>query len=179
LTFFFVCALVSASLPQDDGAWWTPFYRKGLELIEHKQYEAAREEFGKILKRNNKVVQGHYGLGLSYAAEKPDSREALMHFRKATQIDPQFAEAYYQSGLVYANLRQHNQALKALRIATQKRSTFVEAWLKLAETEAATGGSGAVVETYKRAFKHLPDSKVLYDKLLSAAILHHEVSILK
>lgn len=174
LVLFAVCVSVSASLSQTGGEWWSTLYHDGLELIEQKQYAAAREQFESILKRDNKVAQGHYGLGLSYAAEKPDSREALNHFRKAAQINPQYAEAYYQSGLIYAKMKRYRDARKEFLTATQKRPTFVEAWLKLAETEAASGGSGAVVEAYKRAYKHLPDSEVLYDKLLSAAILYHE-----
>jgi tetratricopeptide (TPR) repeat protein len=174
LALFFVCASVSAGLSQNDSAWWSSFYQKGLELIEQKQYEAAREQFESILKRDNKVAQAHYGLGLSSAAEKPDNREALKHFRRATQINPQYAEAYCQSGLVYARMKRYNDARNAFRTATQKNPAFVEAWLKLGETEAESGGSSGVVEAYQDAYRNVPDSEVLYDKLVSAAILHHE-----
>ncbi|HEX9653485.1 MAG TPA: tetratricopeptide repeat protein [bacterium] len=143
-------------------------------MIEQKQYEAAREQFERILQRDNKVAQGHYGLGLSYAAEKPDSREALKHFQKAAQINKQYPEAYYQCGLVYASMKRYNDARDAFRAATRTNPTFVEAWLKLGETEVASGGSSGIVEAYINAYKNVPDSEALYDKLLSAAILHHE-----
>lgn len=170
----FICASCGASFSQNGRDWWNTFYHKGLELIEQKQYEAAREQFERILKRDNKVAQGHYGIGLSYAAEKPDSREALKYFRKAAQINPQLAEAFYQSGLIYARMKRYNDARDAFRTATRRNPTFVEAWLKLGETEAESGASGGVVEAYKNAYKNVPDSEALYDRFLTAAIVHHE-----
>ena len=105
LVFIIISTTVSVSPAQNGKDWWISLFNEGFKLIEQQQYAAAREQFKKILKRNKKVAPAYYGLGLSYAAEKPDSRDALNQFKKATKIDKHYGEAYYQSALVYINLK--------------------------------------------------------------------------
>ena len=74
-------------LSQNGTDWWESMFQSGMSLLEQKQYTAAREEFKKIVTKNKNIAQAYYGLGLSYALEKPDSREALNQFKKAIKID--------------------------------------------------------------------------------------------
>jgi tetratricopeptide (TPR) repeat protein len=71
-------------------------------------------------------------------------------------------------------MKRYNNARTAFRTATQKDPSLVEAWLKLGEIEAASGGSSGVVAAYKNAYRNVPGNAALYEKFLGAAILYHE-----
>lgn len=174
LSLLLLSAGVDVILSQTGNDWWEPMFQTGLALLEQKQFAAAREQFSKILIRNKNIAQAYYGLGLSYAIEKPDSRDALNQFKKAIKIDENYAEAYYQSALVYINMKQFQDARDLLYAATRKDPKFVAAWLKLGEVEAEHGESSKAVEAYLKAYSNNPDSEDLYNRLLSSSIKLHE-----
>lgn len=176
LCLILLFAGVDVILSQTGNDRWEPMFQTGLSLLEQKQFAAAREQFEKILARNKNIAQAYYGLGLSYALEKPDSREALNQFKKAINIDENYAPAYYQSALVYINMKQFQDARGLLYTATRKDPTFVDAWLKLGEVEAEHGESSKAIEAYLKAFNNKPDSEDLYNRLVSSSIKLHEES---
>jgi tetratricopeptide (TPR) repeat protein len=174
LSLMLLSAGVDAILSQTGNDWWEPMFRTGLSLLEQKQFAAAREQFEKILIRNKNIARAYYGLGLSYAIEKPDSREALDQFKKAIKIDENYAEAYYQSALVYINMKRFRDARGLLDTATRRDPKFVAAWLKLGEVEAERGESSQALEAYIQACKNNPDNEDLYNRLISSSIKFHE-----
>src|SRR5271169_4220450 len=66
--------------------------------------------------------------GLSYV-DKKQYDAAAIQFKKALQVDPKFAEAYYQLGLVYLRQQRGKEAYEQLTIATNLDPKNIKAHL--------------------------------------------------
>jgi tetratricopeptide (TPR) repeat protein len=76
------------------------------------------------------------GLGLM---SKDDYARAAGFFERATQIDADYAEAWYQAGFAYGTLGKHAEALKASRNAAKIRPDWAEAQINIGASSFALG----------------------------------------
>jgi tetratricopeptide (TPR) repeat protein len=76
------------------------------------------------------------GLGMM---SKDDYTHAVSYFEKATQVDPDYAEAWYQTGFAYGMLGRHADALKSSRQAARIRPAWAEAQINIGASSFALG----------------------------------------
>jgi hypothetical protein len=136
LIFFTLILILSpktdfVSLANQSGNWWQKDYDQGIKLFIEGNVQEAEKKFRTILSRDEEIAEAWYGLGLIEQKVHPDSNIVEEYFRKALNISPRYADAYFQLGLYYTNLQQLDNAEKSLIRAVKSDTTHDRAWMKL------------------------------------------------
>src|SRR6478672_11048893 len=105
-----------------------------------------------IQKNKRSAAETAYSQGLAQLS-RDDYARAVVNFEKAVDIDPNYAEAWYQAGYCYGVLGRHSDALRASRQAAKLRPEWTAAWLNIAASSYALGQFKDAVEGYKQAIK--------------------------
>ena len=98
------------------------------------------------------AAQSLYSQGLGVLS-RDDYARAVGFFEKAAEIDPNYAEAWYQAGFCYGMLGRHNEALKASRNAARLRPNWSETFVNIGASSFALGQFKEAVEAYRTATK--------------------------
>ena len=98
------------------------------------------------------AAQSLYSQGLGILS-RDDFAKAVAFFEKAVEIDPNYAEAWYQAGFCYGMLGRHNEALKASRQAAKLRPNWTETFVNIGASSFALGQYKDAVEAYRTAVK--------------------------
>lgn len=88
---------------------------EGMKLIESDNYEAALDVFEKMT-QEGETAEAYYNIGY-IKTSLGQYGEAIVAFRKATQLDRLFAKAYEAMGRAYQKLGRKGDAEKALQKA--------------------------------------------------------------
>ncbi len=78
-----------------------------------------------------KIKQRYYGLGWTFFDEEQYNR-AIIEFRSAINIDPEFKKAHNHLGVVYIKQEKYTEAIHALKKAINIDERFKEAYFNLA-----------------------------------------------
>lgn len=73
---------------------------RALALVERKKFKKAERKLTKLLSEHPGYHMVHYGMGVLYAF-KGQIEEGIAHLKKAVDIFPYFAEAYFNLGIAY------------------------------------------------------------------------------
>ncbi len=103
------------------------------------------------------TAQNLYSQGLARLS-LDDYSKAVSFFEKAVEVDPSYAEAWYQAGFCYGMLGLHQEALKASKRAVSLRPDWAEAWLNVGTSSFALGQFKDAVEAYRQATKLDPSN---------------------
>jgi serine protease Do len=118
--------------------------------------------FNAEMQKSKRVAaQNLYSQGLARLSVD-DYAKALIFFERAVEIDPDYAEAWYQAGFCYGVLGKHQEALKASRRAASLRPDWVEPWLNIGTSNFALGQYKEAAEAYKQATKLDPSNPDAY-----------------
>jgi tetratricopeptide (TPR) repeat protein len=107
-------------------------------------------------KNKRSAAQTLYSQGLGILS-RDDFARAVAFFEKAVDVDPNYAEAWYQAGFCYGMLGRHSDALKASRRAAQLRPEWAQTYLNIGASSFALGQFKDAVDAYRQAVK-LDDS---------------------
>ncbi|NOT46634.1 MAG: tetratricopeptide repeat protein [Acidobacteria bacterium] len=108
-------------------------------------------------KNKRAVAESLYSQGVALLS-RDDFARALPYFEKATETDPNYAEAWYQAGFSYGILARHAEALKASKQAAKLRPEWAETYVNIGASSYALGQFGPAAEAYRQAIR-LDDSK--------------------
>jgi tetratricopeptide (TPR) repeat protein len=98
------------------------------------------------------AAQSLYSQGLGILS-RDDYARAVTFFEKAVEIDPNYAEAWYQTGFCYGMLGRHNEALKASKQAAKLRPNWSETYVNIGASSFALGQYKEAAEAYRTATK--------------------------
>jgi tetratricopeptide (TPR) repeat protein len=113
-------------------------------------------------KNKRSLAQSLYSQGLGVLASD-DFARALGFFERAADIDPNYAEAWYQAGFCYGMLGRHADALKASRQAAKLRPDWAETFVNIGASSFALGQYKDALEAYRQAVKLDSDNaEILY-----------------
>jgi tetratricopeptide (TPR) repeat protein len=101
-------------------------------------------------KNKRAAAQSLYSQGLAQIS-RDDYAKAVAYFDRATEIDPNYAEAWYQAGFCYGMLGKHADALKASRRAAALRPEWAETFVNVGASSFALGQFKDAVEAYRQA----------------------------
>jgi tetratricopeptide (TPR) repeat protein len=104
-------------------------------------------------KNKRKSAENFYSQGLRMIS-RDDYTKALPFFEKAVEIDPNYAESWYQAGFCYGMLARHQDSLKASRQAAKLRPTWAETYVNIGASSFALGQFKEAVEAYRQAAKN-------------------------
>ena len=103
-------------------------------------------------KNKRAAAQSLYSQGLGIVS-RDEYAKALIYFEKAVEIDPTYAEAWYQAGFCYGMVGRHNDALKASKQAARLRPEWAETFVNIGASSYALGQYKDAVEAYRQATK--------------------------
>ena len=108
-------------------------------------------------KNRRAAAQSFYSQGLGILS-RDDYAKAVGYFEKATEIDPNYAEAWYQAGFCYGMLGRHNEALRASRQAAKLRPDWAETFVNIGASSFALGQFKDAAEAYRQSTKLDPNN---------------------
>jgi tetratricopeptide (TPR) repeat protein len=108
-------------------------------------------------------------------------QEAVEHFKRAAELSPDFAEAYYRLGLAYNAVKQSEEADKAFADAVKAYEKIVkqepknsDAFYFLGLSQQKLGKYDEAVKAFKEAVKHAPQEND--DKYFELAAAHFKIA---
>jgi tetratricopeptide (TPR) repeat protein len=93
-----------------------------------------------------------YAQGLGFLS-RDEWTKAVPYFEHATDADPDYAEAWYQTGFCYGMLGRHAESLKASRQALRLKPDWAEAYVNIGASLYALGQFRDAADAYKQATK--------------------------
>ena len=103
-------------------------------------------------KNKRSTAEHFYSLGLAQLS-RDDYARALPNFEKATEADPNYAEAWYQAGYCYGSLGRHTEALRASRQAAKLRPDWSDTYINIGASSFALGQYKDAADAYRQAIK--------------------------
>ena len=103
-------------------------------------------------KNKRAAAERLYSQGLGVLS-RDDFARAAAYFEKAVEVDPNYAEAWYQAGFSYGMLGKHEDALKASKQAAKLRPEWTETYVNIGASSYALGKYDDAVNAYKQATK--------------------------
>ncbi len=104
------------------------------------------------LKNKRAAAQNLYSQGLGILS-RDDYGKAVAYFEKAVEVDPNYAESWYQAGFCYGMLGKHTEALKASRQAARLRPEWAETHINIGASSFALGQYKEAADAYRIAAK--------------------------
>ncbi len=103
-------------------------------------------------KNKRAAAQALYSQGLGILSRDEYARAAV-YFEKAAEIDPNYAESWYQAGFCYGMLGRHADALRASRQAAKLRPEWAETFVNIGASSYALGQYKDAADAYRQATK--------------------------
>ena len=113
----------------------------------------------------------HNNLGL-VLAERGAMDEAIVHLRRAVEVDPAFVEAYTNLGNFLAQRGSRDEAIAHLRHALQIEPAFVNAHNTLGNILADRGALDEAIQHFRKALQTNPQSAMTHYNLARALAKH-------
>ena len=103
----------SSSKPKTDTRPGVAEYNAGVKLMKKGKYPQAQSKFEEALAKDEKMAVAHNNLGYSLRKQGPEKyTEALRHYDRAVELDPELAEAYMYRGVLHVLLGDETRALE-------------------------------------------------------------------
>ena len=110
---------------------------------------------------NYTSAQVAFFMGLGKQNEQKH-KEAIEHYNKAIEINPQFTETYYNRGVVKSVLGKHEEAIEDYSKAIKINPQFAEAYYNRGATKSALGQNQEAIEDYSKAIEINPQFAEAY-----------------
>ncbi|MBP6003821.1 MAG: tetratricopeptide repeat protein [Pyrinomonadaceae bacterium] len=125
-----------------------------LKIAEVQSFSSLSAE---TQKNKRSSAERLYSQGLAMLS-RDDFARAVPYFEKAVETDPNYAEAWYQSGYCYGVLGRHTEALRASRQAAKLRPEWSETYVNIGASSYALGQYKDAVEAYRQAIRFDEDN---------------------
>ena len=103
-------------------------------------------------KNKRSAAERLYSQGLAQLS-RDDFARAVPYFEKAAEVDPTYAEAWYQAGYCYGILERHIEALRASRQAAKLRPDWAATHINIGASSYALGQYKEAVDAYRQAIR--------------------------
>ena len=103
-------------------------------------------------KNKRSAAERMYSQGVAVLSRDEFSK-AVEFFERATELDPNYAEAWYQTGFSYGSMGRHNESLKASKQAARLRPDWAEAFINIGASSFALSQFKEAAEAYRQALK--------------------------
>ncbi|MCB9264345.1 MAG: tetratricopeptide repeat protein [Lewinellaceae bacterium] len=92
-----------------------------------------------------------------YLSDMGELPEAIEMYRRISRVDPQYDEAYFNSGLIYLDMDSIEQARKQFDIAIETSPTHIMAYYYRGLTQEMLGNREAAMADYEQALRMAPN----------------------
>jgi tetratricopeptide (TPR) repeat protein len=130
--------------PEGEAAEAVKLYNKGVDSMEKGDFAKAQERFTEALAKKEDFAEAHNNLGYALRKQgKAHYGEALEHYNRALELNPELAAAYQYRGVLYV-LRGEEDKAKAdhATLAELDRAMADELLQVIASGEEPKGNAG-------------------------------------
>ena len=103
-------------------------------------------------KNKRAAAERLYSQGVAHLS-RDDYARAVTYFEKAAEMDPNYAEAWYQAGFCYGLLGRPAEALRASRQAAKLRPEWSATFVNIGASSFALGQFKDAAEAYRQAIR--------------------------
>lgn len=103
-------------------------------------------------KNKRAAAERFYSQGVAQLS-RDDYQRALSFFEKAVEMDPNYAEAWYQAGFCYGVLGRHGDSLASSKNAAKLRPEWAATYVNIGISSYALGQFNDSAEAYRQAIK--------------------------
>jgi outer membrane protein OmpA-like peptidoglycan-associated protein len=136
--FFVIFVSWQSVLAQDVTA--QGYYAKGIKYETQHAYEAAINMFTAAIERDANFADAYFRRGKMYLSKTPSSAtDAMADFNMVITLDPQNAEAYYQRGLLHADMIYNEKARADMETASGMGHRGAMEWLGMETPDEKEG----------------------------------------
>lgn len=146
-------------------------YYLGSSYLELNIPEQAIQFLSASINKGGHFFEGLHDLATAQAMVG-NEKEAIENFKKATALNPQSSEAFYNLGKAYDALKEYKEAVKCYDTAIQIWPDFAQAHFNKATALADLGLNELAVVEYRHAQSLMPDME-----LLSGNLIHAEMKL--
>ena len=126
------------------------------QFLQTEDRKLQEELIGQIVANEPDSALGHYAKAW-LANEQNDFEQAVIEYREALKLDPQFAEAYNGLGVAYFNQDDEEAAIESFRKALQLSPNLIHARINLAMAYFEQGQIDEAIRENERALVINPD----------------------
>ncbi|MGC8669243.1 MAG: tetratricopeptide repeat protein [Chthonomonadales bacterium] len=139
-------------------------YLRGLQAHQQQNYAAAIHAFEMVSSTEIDDIQYHFRLADDlYRRGMFD--EAVDEYRRALELNPQYADIRNHLGLALAALQRYDEALDEFDRALAINPSFVDAWLNRGNALKELGRIAEAQDAYRRVLQLEPDHVVALNHL--------------
>lgn len=146
------------------GDQWELSYRSARKLFELGEFDAAVSNCRGAVDRFPNVYAIWELLG-SAAQLAGDTQLAVVAFRRATEIRPEFGAAHYNLGTAHTLAGDIEEAIKVYQTATQLEPTHIDAKYNLGNSFAESNQHAAAIEAYREVIALKPEHPWAHNNL--------------
>ena len=130
--------------------------------------------FGRALEVTRRNYVAHNNLG-TYLASQGKTEEAIAHFEKARDINPNYDLSSFNIGLAYASRHQYQKAIPYYREALAKNPEFALAYQKIGFALYRVDRFDQAVENFEKALRINPAYAEAYNHMGAALVRLGEI----
>lgn len=105
------------------------YFDKGMDFLYASRYDEAIESFNSALKYNDQNFEAIFYRGCA-KYNNFLKQEALQDYHKVIEINPDYAQAYFNIGLYYRSINDYDMSCYYFRLADEKGKPNMEDYLK-------------------------------------------------
>lgn len=103
-------------------------------------------------KNKRAAAERFYSQGVAQLS-RDDYQRALIFFEKAVEMDPNYAEAWYQAGFCYGLLGRHDDSLSSSKNAAKLRPDWAATYVNIGASTFALGQFNESADAYRQAIR--------------------------
>ncbi|MBI1227446.1 MAG: tetratricopeptide repeat protein [Bacteroidetes bacterium] len=126
-------------------------------LLADKDSPAAAKYFDNAIKADSTNVSALHAKAYYLSNKKNDLKGAIELYRKINIVDPQYAEGYYNVGLIYLDMDSVQQAYKSFDLAVKVSPEFAEAYYHRGLAAEMKGDKTQAKLDYENTLRFDPD----------------------
>ncbi len=127
------------------------------DLLAEKNAPAAEKYYDNAIRADSANIAAIHAKAYFLANKKNDLSGAIQLFKKTNVIDPQYAEGYFNAGLIYLDMDSLDQAYQSFDLAVKYAPTFAEAYFYRGYASEMQGKSEQAKVDYENALRLNPD----------------------
>lgn len=106
----------------------------------------------------------YYNLGIFFQ-EQGEGDEAILNYKKAVTVDPNYTEAYYNLGVILHEHGQFDEATECYQKTLQLNPDHLKANINIGNIFRQTGNSDRAIDYYRKALDLNPDHADIHNNL--------------
>ena len=127
------------------------------DLLAEKNSPVAEKYYDNAIRADSTSIDAVHAKAYYLANKKNDLPGAIRLFKKTNIIDPQYADGYYNTGLLYMDMDSVKQAYQSFDLAVKFAPEFVEAYYHRGLAAELNGNPGQAKSDYENVLRLDPD----------------------